>query len=279
VPATDLTNAFEPDVAIRPSPIPSGAAPVLTGSAPPPDVTAQSVAVVDEASGALLYGRDPHQELAPASLTKIFTAIVALSRGQLPQEVAVQFDPSQLADSTLMGIHPGETYPLEDLLYGLMLPSGNDAALAIANEIGGSVPQFVALMNSQANVLGLKDSHFVNPHGLDAPGHYSSAYDLAMAARYGMTHFAEFRQLASAQGWTVHGTRTFTIHNLNRFLSSYPGANGVKIGYTDAAGHTIVASATRGGHRVYVALLNCADIVQDSVPLFNWVFANFTWSS
>ncbi len=277
LPDTDLTRAFEPVASADPAPSPTTTAPVKTGSAPPPSVAAWSVAVIDEGSGALLYGRDPHRELAPASLTKIFTALVALKQGQLSRRIAVRFDPAEIPDSTLMGIKPGETYTLEDLLYGLMLPSGNDAALAIANGLAGSEPRFVGLMNAEVSALGLKDSHFVNPHGLDAPGHYSSAYDLAMAARYGMTHFAEFRVLARARSWTVHGSRTFTVYNLNRFLRSYPGADGVKIGYTDAAGHTIVASATRDGHRVYVALMHCDDIVDDTVPLFNWVFASFTW--
>ena len=279
LPNTDLTQAFEPVLVAAPKlPVVPGA-PVETGSAPPPNVNATAIAVLDETSGVLLYGRNPHEELAPASLTKIFTALVALRYGNLSEPIKAEFDPSQLTDSTLMGIHPGETYTLEDLLYGLMLPSGNDAALAIANGIGGSVPRFVALMNAQAADLGLRDSHFVNPHGLDAPGHYTSAYDLAIAARYGMTHYPEFRKLVIARTWTVHGTRTFPVYNLNRFLWSYPGADGVKIGYTDAAGHTIVASATRNGHRVYVVLLNCGDIVNDSVPLFNWVFDNFTWPS
>ncbi|MGH2457424.1 MAG: D-alanyl-D-alanine carboxypeptidase family protein, partial [Chloroflexota bacterium] len=276
LPNSDLTRAFQPEAA----PAADGnqsAAPVQTGAAPPPDVNAWSIAVIDERSGALLYGRDPHRELAPASLTKIFTALVALRYGQLDQRITVRFDPAEIPDSTLMGIRPGETYTLEDLLYGLMLPSGNDAALAIANGVGGSEARFADLMNAQASDLGLKDSHFVNPHGLDAPGHYTSAYDLAMAARYGMIHFAEFRTLVKARSRTVHGTRTFTVYNLNRFLWSYPGADGVKIGYTDNAGKTIVASATRNGHRVYVALMHCGDIVDDSAPIFDWVFANFTW--
>jgi D-alanyl-D-alanine carboxypeptidase len=233
--------------------------------------------VIDEESGAMLYGRDPHRRLAPASLTKIFTALVALKRGDIHKPITVQFDPAELIDSTLMGIKPGETYTLEDLLYGLMLPSGNDAALAIADTIGGSEPQFAAMMNQEASDLGLKDSHFVNPHGLDASGHYSSAFDLAMAAREGMTSSDEFRTLARAKAWEVHGTRDFWVYNLNRFLRGYNGSDGVKIGYTDNSGPAIVASATRNGHRVYVALIHCGDIVGDSVPLFNWVFANFTW--
>jgi D-alanyl-D-alanine carboxypeptidase (penicillin-binding protein 5/6) len=98
-----------------------------------------------------------------------------------------------------------------------------------------------------------------------------------MAARYGMTHFSEFRDLVSARSWQVNGTRSFTVYNLNRFLRSYPGADGVKIGYTDAAGKTIVASATRDGHRVYVTLMHCGDVVADATPLFDWAFANFSW--
>ena len=262
---------------VPPTPTPTAVPPVQTGSAAAPDVTAESVAVIDGGSGAMLYGRDPHRRLAPASLTKIFTALVALKYGNLNQVVTVQPDVSELTDSTLMGIRPGETYTLENLLYGLMLPSGNDAALAIADAIGGSQTSFVTMMNVQAQALGLHDSHFVNPHGLDAPEHYSSAYDLAMAARYGMQTYPEFRALAGTVKWTVQGSRSFTIWNLNRFLWSYPGANGVKIGYTDNAGKGIVASAARNGHQVFVAVLHCGDIVGDTVPLFNWVFSNYTW--
>jgi D-alanyl-D-alanine carboxypeptidase len=275
LPGSDLTGAFEPNVAAIASA--ATGAPVQTRATPPPDVNALAIAVVDEQSGALLYGKDPHRQLPPASVTKIFTALVALKLGDLRQNVMVRFDSSQLSDSTLMGINPGETYSLEDLLYGLMLPSGNDAALAIANAIGGSETRFVALMNEQAAALGLADSHFVNPHGLDASGHLTSAYDVATAARYGMTHYPVFQRLAGARSWNVSGSRRFTVYNLNRFLRSYPGADGVKIGYTDSAGHTIIASATRDGHRVYVALIHCDDIVADSVPLFDWVFSSFTW--
>lgn len=262
---------------LPPTPTATPGAPIRTGAAAPPNVQAWSIVVVDEGSGALLYSRDPHRHLAPASVTKIFTALVALRYGNPSQQIHVQFDQSQLYDSTLMGLKAGDTFTLEDLLYGLMLPSGNDAALAIANAIGGNETHFVEMMNAEAQDLGLHDSHFVNPHGLDADGHYTSAYDLAMAARHGMTHYPEFRKLAAAKLWQVHGTRTYWLYNLNRFLLDYPGADGVKIGYTDNAGKTIVASATRNGHRVYVVLLHCGDIVNDSVPLFNWVFNNFTW--
>lgn len=263
---------------LPPTPTATVAPPIKTGSAPPPAVNSWSIAVIDQDSGALLYGKDPHRELAPASLTKIFTALVTLEQGwDLNKEITVQFDSTELVDSTLMGIKPGETYTLEDLLYGLMLPSGNDAALALANAVGGNEANFATMMDAEAAKLGLKNSHFIDAHGLDRKGHYSSTYDLAMAARYGMMRFPEFQKLAKARYWDVHGTRSFTVYNLNRFLRSYPGADGVKIGYTDNSGPAIVASATRNGHRVYVALIHCGDIVGDSVPLFNWVFNNFTW--
>lgn len=260
-----------------PPPTPTPSPPRKTGSAPAPAVSGVAVAVVDGASGALLYGLNPHHRLPPASVTKIFTAIVALQYGNPRQEITVQFDPAQLPDSTLMGIRPGETYTLEDLLYGLMLPSGNDAALAIANAIGGSEEHFVAMMNDEVTALGLHDSHFVNPHGLDAPDHYSSAYDLSMAARYGMQHYPEFRKIVGTQTWVVHGTRTFAVENLNRFLGHYPGADGVKIGFTDNAARTIVASATRNGHQVFVAVMKVGDWVSNTAPLFDWVYQNFTW--
>jgi D-alanyl-D-alanine carboxypeptidase (penicillin-binding protein 5/6) len=269
---------FPPTITpVPPTPTPGVAPPTLTGSSAAPSVSALSVVVVDEDSGAVLFSRDPHRRLPPASLTKIFTTLVALKHGDLHQNIKVQFDSTELVDSTLMGIKSGETYSLEDLLYGLMLPSGNDAALAIADALGGSESQFAVMMNSQAADLGLVDSHFVNAHGLDAADHYSTAFDLAMAARFGMMHNEEFRSLAKSKAWEVHGSKDYWVYNLNRFLRSYDGSDGVKIGYTDSSGPAIVASATRYGHRVYVALLHAGDIVGDSAPLFNWVFANYTW--
>lgn len=271
------TATLTPPTATPLPPTPTPAPPRKTGSAPAPQVSGVSVSVIDGDSGALLYGLDPHRRLAPASVTKIFTALLALRYGNPQQEITVQFDPAELSDSTLMGIHPGETYTLEDLLYGLMLPSGNDAALAIANAIGGSEEHFVDMMNDEVTDLGLHDSHFVNPHGLDAPDHYSSAYDLTVAARHGMQHYPEFRKVVGTETRVVHGTRSFTIENLNRFLGNYPGADGVKIGFTDNAGRTIVASATRNGHQVFVAVMKVGDWVSNTAPLFNWVYQNFTW--
>jgi len=264
---------------IPPSPTPGPVAPVQSGNKTAPTVTATAIAVVDGASGEVLFGKDAHGTYAPASLTKIFTALVALRHGRLDQEITVQYDVAQLPDSTMMGIKPGERYTLQDLLYGLLLPSGGDAALAIANAVGGTVPNFVSMMNAEATGLGLHDSNFVNPHGLDAPNLHSSAYDMAMAGRFGMATYPIFRKIVGTKAWDVHGTRSFEIYNLNKFLWNYSGADGVKIGYTDLAGRTIVASAVEQNHQVFVSLMRLGDWVSDTVPLFNWAFENFTWSS
>jgi D-alanyl-D-alanine carboxypeptidase (penicillin-binding protein 5/6) len=128
-------------------------------------------------------------------------------------------------------------------------------------------------MNQEAAALGLKDTHFVNPSGMDASGHYSSAYDMAMLARYAMRN-ATFRDLASDMAYSGDG---FKMTNLNRLLGVYPGADGVKIGFTDAAQKTFVASAVHDGHRVYVSLMRSEDLPGDSTALFNWVWNNFSW--
>ncbi|MBI2939351.1 MAG: D-alanyl-D-alanine carboxypeptidase [Chloroflexi bacterium] len=261
-----------------PTPTPTLAGPVKVGQAQPPPISAESAIVVDGESGAVLYERNAHLRLPPASTTKIVTALVALERGDPADRVQVRYDATELVDSTLMGILVGDIVTLEDLLYGLMLPSGNDAALAIANHVAGSKEQFVALMNQKAAELGLPDSHFVNPHGLDADEHYSSAADLVAFARYGMARYPLFVRLSAAKYWEVRGSRSWEIYNLNKLLSLYKGADGVKIGYTDLALRTIVASATRDGHRVFVALLRSRDLWTDTPRLLDYAFSNFRWS-
>jgi D-alanyl-D-alanine carboxypeptidase len=189
--------------------------------------------------------------------------------------VTVQIDSRSpmFAESTLMGLTAGQTLSMETLLYGLMLPSGNDAAVAIAQYVAGSEPPFVDLMNAKAAQLGLPDSHFVNPHGLDADGHYSSPYDLTMFARAGMRD-PFFQHLAGARQYVAEG---YTLYNLNRLLAIYPKADGIKVGYTDAAGRAIVASATQDGHRVYVALLRSGNPVPEAQALLEWAFRGFAW--
>ena len=273
--------------AVEPSGIPAWIAPSQasdrspgpqrTGDAPAPDTTAIHIAIIDDASGQLMYSELPFTEVPQASTTKIATTIVALERApDLKQRIGVTVSASAMVardGSTTMGIEPGSSVSLDTLLHGMMLPSGNDAAEQVAVALAGSRQQYVDWMNEEARSLGLKDTHFVNPSGMDASDHYSSAYDMAMLARYAM-HNATFRKLASATSYTGDGYRML---NLNRLLGSYPGADGVKIGFTDDAHKTIVASAVHEGHRVYVSLMHSEDLVGDCSALFDWVWDHFTW--
>jgi D-alanyl-D-alanine carboxypeptidase len=254
------------------------AAPMRVGDASAPQTSAIHIAIIDDASGQLLYSEDPYTEVPQASTTKIATTIVALEREpDLNRRIRVTVSASAMAardGSSTMGIEPGRSVTLDTLLHGMMLPSGNDAAEQVAVALADSREQYVDWMNQEAASLGLRDTHFVNPSGMDAAGHYSSAYDMAMLARYAM-HNAAFRSLASATRYSGDG---YSMANLNRLLDVYDGADGVKIGYTDAALKTIVASAVHDGHRVYISLMRSQDLWGDSAVLFNWVWKSFAWN-
>ncbi|HEX5480099.1 MAG TPA: D-alanyl-D-alanine carboxypeptidase family protein [Dehalococcoidia bacterium] len=248
----------------------------IPNAAPAPAVTARNAVVIDGDTGRVLYGLSEHERRPPASTTKIMTAILAIEHGDLGRTVVSDVDGSTMTDSSIMGLRIGVPITIEDLLYGLMLPSGNDAALVLAENTSGSVPAFVDAMNQKAAALGLRDTHFVNPHGLDNPDHYSSAYDLAWMARYGMNN-PEFAKIVGTQYWHLAPPSDYDLHNGNSLLATYPGADGVKIGWTDAAGWTLVASAVRDGHRLFVAVLDTQDRDADATALLDWAFGNFRW--
>lgn len=243
-----------------------------------PEIEARAAIVVDDASGAVLWEHNAHQSLPPASLTKIVTALVALERGVLDGPVTVDVDSREMPGSSVMGLQPGDVFSLRDLLYGLMLPSGNDAALAIGRAISGSDGAFVAEMNALSARLGLASTHWANPHGLTAEGHVTSAHDLAMLSRYAMS-VPGFVPLAVTREWTAVGSRTLTMGNLNATLRNYEGADGIKVGFTNSAGRTLVASASRNGNRVYVVLLNAPDSHADAAKLLDWAFTTHHWES
>jgi D-alanyl-D-alanine carboxypeptidase len=276
LPPTGLTVLIPlPDVATLPPAVANG--PHDQGIDAAPHVTAPSVAVVDEASGELMYSVNPFERRAPASITKIANVIVALERGP---EIHTMFTTTVSASalvpcdgSSVMGLEPDDHVKLETLLYGMMLPSGNDAAEQVAYSLAGSRERYVDWMNEKVRSLHLTDTHFVTPSGMDADGHYSSAYDMAMLGRYAMQN-PEFRALAATQSIV---SDDYYMHNLNPLLGVYPGTDGVKIGYTDIAGRTIVASATRDGHRVYVSLMGSRNLAGDCTALFDWVWKDFTW--
>lgn len=258
-----------------PTPVPT---PVAKG-APPPPVRAAAYYVMDEQSGASLLASHEHDRLPPASLTKIATAAVVLEAGALDTIVEVHPDRERELeeDASTMGLEPGDRFSIRDLLYGLMLPSGNDAAEALAEQVAGGTPAFVQRMNALAARLGLQDTHFTDPHGLGGSDHYSSAHDMALLARYAMTTFPAFCEIVGSETHTAKGSREIELTNLNPLLGYTPGVDGVKTGYTEEAGRTFVVSATRNGHRVYVVLMNDAYRAQDAIALIEWAFSNYSW--
>ncbi len=254
---------------------PAGDERAFANEMPPPGTTARAAAIIEEPCGGVLYEDNGNERLAPASLTKLATALVAAERADLSETVDVQVDGAELAattDSTIMGLQPGLRLSMRDLLYGLLLPSGNDAAIAIAEHVGLTQSGFVDLMNDKAAQLGLGDTHFTNPHGLDELGMYTSALDIAKVGR----ELVRQPELAA-----IVRTPTYQpawdgppLWNSNRLVYSYPGSLGVKIGYTDEAQQTMVAAADRDGRRLIVSVLGSSDIYGDAVSLLEWAFAS-----
>lgn len=263
-------------------PPPVGTAPSLPAAMavnprglPFPRLTARAVAVIDGPSGELLYGQNEHLRLPPASTTKIVTAMLTLQHSDVNTMIDIDLDARQMVGSSVMGLRPGMRLSVLDLLYGLLLPSGNDAAIVLSQHVAGSVPAFVEMMNEEVARLSLADTHFTNPHGLDSFGLYSSAYDLAMLGREAMRD----PRFALIVGTARHQipSANLELSSGNTLLESYPGADGVKIGWTDNADETFVASATRDGHRVFVAVMGSKNRFADATAALDWAFANHTW--
>lgn len=276
--ARDVESPREIAASRGPVPPASGPEPQKTGARPAPNISGLSAVVMDADSAAVLYEKDAHAPLPPASLTKIATAVLALERGDLDAWVDVDVDSRTMRGSTVMGLIPGDRFKLRDLLYGLMLPSGNDAALAIGRQVSGSDEAFVDEMNALATRLGLRDTHFANAHGLGGANHLISAYDLGLLSRYAMD-IPGFPDLVTARAWTATGNRTIAMTNINAFLGFYAGADGIKTGYTRRAGSTLAASATRSGHHLYAIILNSPDRYGDARALLDWAFTSFSWPS
>ena len=234
-------------------------------------ISARKAIVMDADTGRVLYEKDADSRSLIASTTKIMTALVVceqcnvLDRVRIPQE-AVGIEGSS------MYLQAGEILTVQELLYGLMLHSGNDAAVALAIYCGGTVEGFAELMNDKAHQLEMRDTHFQNPNGLDAPDHYSTARDLAVLATYAMEN-PIFRQTVSTKTVTV-GQRY--LRNHNKLLWLLEGAEGVKTGYTRAAGRILVSSATRDGRRLVSVTINAPDDWNDHCFLMNQSFAMFT---
>ncbi|MBO9542433.1 D-alanyl-D-alanine carboxypeptidase [bacterium] len=242
-----------------------------------PSVSAKAAIVIDGVTGQVLYAKNIHDRLPQASTTKMMAGIVALERGTLSDEVQVSKRAADTEGSS-MYLEAGERLTFEQLLYGMMLNSGNDATEAVAEYISGDATHFVGLMNQKASTLGLKNTHFVTPHGLPDSNHYSSAYDLAQIARYALSNPA-FAEIAATKAFPVPGNKRAphrTLINHNKLLRYFPGAWGGKTGYTIVAGKCFVGSAKRDGRYVIEALLSAPDCWADAEKLLNYGLDSFT---
>ncbi|MEY4480004.1 MAG: hypothetical protein RLZZ267_682 [Bacillota bacterium] len=242
-------------------------------SAQGPYISAQSSAVIDVVTGEFIFEKNASRPMLIASLTKIMTAIVALEYGDLADQVTVSANAFGEEGSSIY-LQEGQKISLEDLLYGLMLRSGNDAAVSIAEHVGGSVEGFAIMMNDTARLIGMRHSHFVNPSGLDAPGHYSTAHDMAMLTAYSLTnpHFREIVQTGTKRISYPEQNTAYLWRNKNKMLRLYPGSDGVKTGYTKKAGRCLVSSATRNGKQIAVVTLKASSDWSDHRLLLNYGF-------
>lgn len=246
---------------------------MLTGAIPchaaAPAVSADSFVLLDADSGRVLLGKDETKEKAIASTTKIMTAIVAIEHGELSDRVSVKR--AHLKEGSSMYLREGEELTLEELLYGLMLSSGNDAAECIADHCGGSVETFVGWMNEKAAALGMTHTRFQNPSGLDAQGHCSCALDMARLAAFALED-PTFARLCSTVTARAAGRE---LVNHNKLLASCEGCIGVKNGYTDDAGRTLVTCCERGGLRLIAVTLRDSRDREDHAALYDYAFSAY----
>ncbi len=252
------------------------------GDAPSdPSISAKNVYAFDRATGKVLYQKDAHKQVAMASITKVMTAVVVLDQEpNLDKQVKITSDAIRVEGSN-MSLLPGEVLTVRELLYGLMVNSANDAAQVLAKEVGGgSISNFVRLMNQKADELGLENSHYQNSTGLDQEGHYSSAYDIAQLADYAFDK-PELSQMVSTKTMTVVShDYTHTRHyleNTDKLLAGVEGVYAGKTGFTDNAGLCLVSAARSNGHDVINVVLGSEDRGGDTQKLLAWEFAHYVW--
>lgn len=237
------------------------------------DVSAVSAVVIEAETGTVLYEKNMNEHRAMASTTKIMTAILTIEAGDLDREFTV--DPLAIrVEGTSMGLRENDRVSRRDLLYGILLPSGNDAANAAAVSVSGSISAFVEKMNKKAEELELADTHFATPSGLDASGHYTTAYDLARLAAYAMKNEV-FRGIVGCQSKEVEfGNPPFkrTLYNSNKMLRNYPGAIGVKTGFTDNARRCLVSAAEKDSVTLIAVTLNAPNDWNDHTKMLDYGF-------
>ncbi|WP_102710763.1 D-alanyl-D-alanine carboxypeptidase family protein [Paenibacillus castaneae] len=249
---------------------------VASASPGPMKTNAKASALIDVESGRVLFSHNGNTSMRIASLTKIMTAIVAIEHGKLKDMVKVSKRAVGKEGSSIY-LQLNEEMSLSHMLYGLMLRSGNDAATAIAEHVGGSEEGFVHLMNEKAAFLGLNNTQFKNPHGLDEDGHYSSANDLAKLTAYALKNkvFAEIVSTRVKKVPNPHDKWDYSYTNKNKMLSMYEGADGVKTGYTKKSLRCLVSSATREGQQLAAVTINDSDDWADHRKMLDWGFEHY----
>lgn len=241
------------------------------------DCPAKSMVVIEADSRRVLNDKNKDERLAMASTTKIMTALVTCKNVKDFDEVVAINDNAVGIEGTSMYLKKGEKLTVKELLYGLMLPSGNDTAMALAYYVGGSEERFVEMMNEQAKELNLQNTHFANPHGLDAGGHYTSAYDLAIITAEALKNDT-FKEIVSTKNIRVTGSKENEprfLSNKNKLLKTLEGCTGVKTGFTDNAGRCFVCSCTRDGMTLISVVLNCGPMFEESAKLLNACFEKY----
>lgn len=241
------------------------------------DVSAEASILLDQSTGDVLYEKNAHNKQQIASITKIMTAIIAIELGQMNEEAKTSRRAIYTEGSSIY-LEQGEKMTIEDLLYGLMLRSGNDAAVAISEHIGGSVEGFVHLMNEKAKWLGMTNTQFANPHGLTDEDHYSTAYDMAILMQYAMDN-EEFRKISGTTSYQAEN-RTYYWQNKNKFLTKYyEYSTGGKTGFTKKSGRTLITTAKKDDVELIAVTLNAPDDWNDHTVLYEWGFENYNVES
>lgn len=241
------------------------------------DIEAKASVLMDVATGRVLYSHNSSEKLPMASTTKIMTVLLAIESGRLDETVKISRNAS-IQEGSSVYLREGEKIKLEDLLYAIMLRSGNDASVAVAEHLCGSVDKFVELMNEKARSIGAYNTNFTNPHGLPDDNHYTTAYDLGLITCYALRN-KKFAEIVSTKKKTIPGPEgenwNRVLTNKNKMLWQFSGGDGVKTGFTKKAGRCLVASATRNDWQLVSVVLNCGDMWNASSELLEYGFNNY----
>ena len=238
-----------------------------------PNISASGAIVMDVTTGRILYEKNIHEKKPMASTTKIMTALVALEESDLNEMITVPRSAVGVEGSSIYLEHD-EKVKMKDLLYGLMLRSGNDSAVAIATHIGGNIEKFADMMNRKAKSIGALNTNFKNPHGLHHKEHYTTAYDLALITREALKN-EDFKQIVRTKLWVAEREGVKYFYNKNKTLLELEGGDGVKTGFTKASGRCLVTSATRDGMQLISVVLNAPNWFEDSYHLLNYSFEQY----